>query len=120
MKIQFGWNGFFEKNFKSNYNEEFIPGRVIDDLANSYKIITEQGEFHFDKESSHFKPVVGDFIVINKQNQNSIHNVFPRMSYYKKVDGNILAANVDTIFIVHSLPNLDSKKIEKREMFGLF
>ncbi|MDF2700355.1 MAG: ribosome small subunit-dependent GTPase [Haloplasmataceae bacterium] len=113
MKSQFGWNGFFEKTFKNSYNDDFLPGRIITDMGNSYKLITQNGVNTIDKSTVNLTPVVGDFVILKKNNQKLILNVLPRISNYKSVDGEVLVANFDTIFIVNALTNLDVKKIEK-------
>lgn len=104
------------------YNELFI-GRVSSQSKNIYKVITEKGEiiaevsgkFHYRvKDLSKF-PAVGDFVMIdrmdNSQGNGIIHHVLTRKSMFarkeagSKQDLQVVATNIDTVFICMSLNN---------------
>lgn len=101
----------------------FFIGRVCTQSKNLYKVITENGEVtaeisgkfrHTVRELSQY-PAVGDFVMIDKQDSSQgnaiIHHVLPRKSVFaRKVagstnDSQVVAANIDKIFICMSLNN---------------
>lgn len=85
----------------------------------SYMIRNESGEmtaelagkFYFDVESQVQIPIVGDWVTVQYHNDDTeaiIHGVFPRRTFLRRkrageeVDYQMIAANVDTAFIVQS------------------
>lgn len=110
---KYGLSDSIEKLFLSDYAEEgFNLGRVTCVLKNSFKIVTEAGEYD-GKVSGKFLnenfdsalfPCVGDWVVVNSQ--NIINAVLPRYSKIsRKVRGKgigeqIIASNVDYIFLL--------------------
>lgn len=104
------------------YKNLFI-GRVSSQTKNVYKVITENGEilaevsgkFHYNvKDLSEF-PAVGDFVMIDRINHSQgngiIHHVLTRKSVFarkvagSKEDVQVVATNIDTVFICMSLNN---------------
>src|SRR5699024_6633302 len=102
------------------YQDLFI-GRVSSQSKNLYKVITENGEIvaeisgkyqHSVKVISEY-PAVGDFVMIdridNTQGTGIIHHTLSRKSVFAretagtKEDVQIVATNIDTIFICMSL-----------------
>ncbi|MFH0837220.1 MAG: ribosome small subunit-dependent GTPase A [Candidatus Aenigmatarchaeota archaeon] len=128
-----GWNDFFKeqyalykknsKNYDKNskapddvsHDTDDIPGRIIQVLSKSYIALTEFGEmsvkvsgkFRFDSIGRSAYPVVGDWVVMNKN--GVIQMVFPRKSKFsRKVAGKttkeqVMVANVDIVWIVSGL-----------------
>nr|WP_295975234.1 ribosome small subunit-dependent GTPase A [uncultured Bacillus sp.] len=104
------------------YKDLFI-GRVSSQSKSLYKVMTENGEiaaeisgkFHYSvKELSEY-PAVGDFVMVdrtdNSQGNGIIHHILTRKSIFaRKVAGSkediqIVAINIDTVFICMSLNN---------------
>ena len=104
------------------YTNLFI-GRVSSQYKNLYKVLTENGEisgeisgkFHYRvKERSEY-PAVGDFVMIDRTDDSlgngMIHHVLTRRSVFsRKVAGSkediqVVAANIDIVFICMSLNN---------------
>lgn len=104
------------------YKDLFI-GRVSSQTKNVYKVITENGEilaeisgkFYYSvKDLSEF-PAVGDFVMIDRmdnfQGNGIIHHVLTRQSVFaRKVAGakeelQVVATNIDNVFICMSLNN---------------
>ena len=100
-----------------------LIGRVSTQYKNSFKVITENGEiaaeisgkFHYSvKELSEY-PAVGDFVMIdrtdNLQGNGIIHHILTRKSVFaRKMAGSkeeiqVVATNIDTVFICMSLNN---------------
>lgn len=128
---QYGWNNFFEKAFKSNYNENFLPGRVVVEYGKTYKVITEFGEVQAEVSGKFKKqitlsgllPAVGDWVILDGIDGDSkalIETVLPRKTKFsrkaagKETIEQVVAANFDTIFIFNSLNNnFNLRRIER-------
>lgn len=117
---KYGLTNHFE-HIAAEYDKLMIS-RIIAQEKGLYRIITEQGEklaeisgkFRYKALSLLDFPAVGDFVMAdwNENGGNAvIHHVLPRVSYFvRKAAGNIIqeqivAANVNTIFICMSLNN---------------
>lgn len=104
------------------YKELFI-GRVSSQSKNLYRVITKNGEiiaeisgrFHYSVRDTFEYPAVGDFVMVdrldNLHGNGIIHHVLPRKSVFtrkaagSREDLQIVAANIDTVFICMSLNN---------------
>lgn len=120
--IHYGFTGSFE-DAASQY-EALFPARVLSQYRDLYRVICENGElsaeisgkFRFGAESASAFPAVGDFVMIDRLSGESgnaiIHQVLPRKSVFiRKAAGTaneeqVVASNIDTVFICMSL-NLD-------------
>ena len=98
-------------------------GRIISQYKSLYKVATENGEitaeisgkFRFDVKVLSDYPAVGDFVMLDRNEDISgnaiIHNVLSRKSaFIRKAPGTsndeqIVASNIDTVFICMSLNN---------------
>ena len=126
-----GWNETYQNAFLEFENQGFVPGRVFAEYKNFYKVLYEGGEIlaeisgkllHGAELQQDF-PAVGDWVAISpRQNENrgTIHHVLPRISKFsRKVAGantreQIIAANIDTVFIVNSMNNdFNPRRIER-------
>ncbi|MBM7649936.1 ribosome biogenesis GTPase [Bacillus ectoiniformans] len=105
-----------------SYKDLFI-GRVTSQYKNLYKVMTENGEmtaevsgkFHYRVKDFSEYPAVGDFVMVDRtddsQGNGIIHctlarrSVFVRKSAGSKEDIQVVAANIDTVFICMSLNN---------------
>jgi ribosome biogenesis GTPase len=102
------------------YKDLFI-GRVSSQSKNLYKVITENGEivaeisgkYHYSVKAISEYPAVGDFVMIDRTNNSQgngiIHHILSRKSVFArkmagtKEDIQIVATNIDTVFICMSL-----------------
>ena len=107
----------------SSYNESFYLGRVSVQYKDIYRIVTEEGEvlarvsgkLSYSSNSTFDYPVVGDWVLLdrtdNKNGDAIIHKVLNRKSYFSRkiagsrYDKQIVAANIDYIFICMALNN---------------
>lgn len=98
-------------------------GRVTSQSKNMYKVVTEDGEiaaevsgrFRYEVQEVTEYPAVGDFVMVDRTDATSgngiIHHVLTRKSaFIRKAAGTshteqIVAANIDTVFICMSLNN---------------
>lgn len=116
--------GFTEKFIKeaTRYKDMFL-GRVVAQYKDLYKVATENseliaeisGKFRYSSEKLSDYPAVGDFVMIDRENSLSgnaiIHHVLTRKSVFLRRavgtvhDVQVVAANIDTVFICMSLNN---------------
>jgi len=116
-----GWNEYFEANFNSlRCEKDMMAARIIAEHRETYKILCEAGELsaeitgkmRFAAKCRVDFPAVGDFVAVSArpdEKSASIHAVIPRKTAIcRKATGDysyeqIVAANVDIVFIVTSL-----------------
>lgn len=132
LKLQtFGFNDYFEKEFEQYKEAGFAVGRVALEHKRMYRVWKEEeellcevsGKFSFLAESRDDYPAVGDWVVLKTragENRGTIHAVLPRKSKFSRkaagtnTEEQIVAANVDTIFLVNSLnDDLNLRRIER-------
>ena len=128
---KFGWNDFFEACFTEFNKEGFIPARVSVEHRNYYELYSgigdltaeKSGKLFYNAEDSSLLPAVGDWVVIKpleNEDKAFIHAVLPRKSKFSRkkagetTEEQIVAANVDTVFIMSSLnQELNFRRIER-------
>lgn len=114
-----GWNDHFARAFASVAAERHVPGRVVLEHTHIYRVLTEQGEWlaqvsgrlRHHAEGRRDFPAVGDWVAVaaGTHGRATIHAVLPRLSRFaRKVAGSrteeqVVAANVDTVFLVAGL-----------------
>ena len=131
--VRLGWNELFNNEYAKLGYEEGVPARVISQHKDSWVVLGEHGElrvtvsgrlrYQIDGVDSY--PVVGDWLVVSVQtgeNKGVIQAILPRKSSFsrKAVEGQtreqIVAANVDTVFLVSGLDggrNFNLRSIER-------
>jgi len=126
-----GWNSFFEYHFEQYKNENYHALRIIRENREKYIAYGEFGEltceisgkYRFDKDSKAKFPTVGDWvagIVRPDEKKATIHELLPRKSVFSRkvaggiTDEQVIAANIDTVFIVTGLDlNYNLRRIER-------
>jgi len=116
----YGWDMFFEERFKEFSEKNLLPARVTEANRLVYKLVSERGEL-MGKLSGRFRhnchskgdyPTVGDWVAYKPTEQKGfvpIQGLVERKSrFMRKVAGKlseeqVIAANVDVIFIVSGL-----------------
>ena len=137
--IDLGWNSFFEKHFEKFKNQNLIPARVAQQHRNIYFVYSQKGELkaritgkmRHSADSKAFLPAVGDWVAVQPQpgeTKATIHAIFPRKSWFSrkavlsggmpdtggKTEEQVLAANVDTVFLVSGLDqDFNLRRIER-------
>ncbi|MPZ70128.1 MAG: ribosome small subunit-dependent GTPase A [Actinobacteria bacterium] len=117
--VALGWNTTLDEAFTEHRDQGYEPARVTVQHRGSYNLISEKGEMTASTSGSllhHARgggdlPAVGDWVAVSGEPGNSgvIHAVMPRRSCFsRKVAGDVvqeqvLAANVDVVFLVSSL-----------------
>lgn len=126
-----GWNATFEKAFKPYRESGFDVGRIAIENRDNYLVLSEKGEYPaevtgkllFLADSSADLPKVGDWVVLTlfeDEKKAVIHDILPRKTKFsRKVAGTktveqIIATNIDSIFIVQSLDyNFNPRRLER-------
>jgi len=126
-----GWNSFFEENSKSFKQNGFSFARVITEHKERYIVALEKGELSaevtgkllYSSESNSHLPKVGDWVAViiyEDEMKAIIHDVLPRKSVFgrkasgKKILEQVIAANIDLLFIVQSLDeNYNHRRLER-------
>jgi ribosome biogenesis GTPase len=127
----FGWNDFFEARFAQYAHQGLLPGRITIQHKDRYVLFTEQGEvsgkvsgkFRFGISGLHDFPAVGDWVAfeIDSGDRSAvIHHVLERRTKFsRKVAGDrpdeqVLAANIDIVFLVMGLDaNYNLRRLER-------
>jgi ribosome biogenesis GTPase / thiamine phosphate phosphatase len=128
---QLGWSDSHAHSFTFYCQLGFTIGRIAAEYRNSYLLYTEKGEqsaeitgkFRHQANGIQDFPAVGDWVVIQDrvgEQSATIHAVLPRTSKFsRKVAGSaieeqIIATNVDTVFLVSGLDgDLNLRRIER-------
>lgn len=137
--INLGWNEFFAANFEPFKSHGFKPGRIAEEHRELYEIFCEEGQFkaevsgkfRFEAQSRSDFPAVGDWVAVNvlpREARAIISAVLPRKSVFSRgavlsggmpetggrTDEQVLAANIDTVFLVSGLDNdFNIRRIER-------
>ena len=132
---KYGWNDFFARNIVDN---NFLPARIISQQLNVYTIICNEGEKEakvsgkllYNTAQKDDFPVIGDWVLIKNVESDLaiIHSILPRKNFISRntagrsdkisgngnVDQQIIAANIDYVFLVTSLDrDFNLRRIER-------
>ena len=115
----FGWNEFYANSFAPFAAEGYGVGRVAVQHKTQYELYTEHGDMRaettgkmqYEARSKDDLPVVGDWVVTRARDKDmaTIFAILPRKSKFsrkaagKKTEEQIVAANIDTVFLVSGL-----------------
>jgi len=130
-----GWTAWFQDRFLPYREQGLEPGRVSADHGVAYALTTAAGDLtgrvtgKLRHESANLasKPVVGDWVAFQREpaERGSIHAVLERKSAFsRKVAGatteqQVMAANIDRVFVVSALSgDLNLKKLERYLTIG--
>lgn len=122
----------FQINFTQlNLGPDYVLGRIALEHKRMYRVWTEFGEllcevsgkFSFGASSREDFPAVGDWVVLkprHEEGKGTIHSILPRKSKFSRKSAGmtseeqIVAANVDTVFLVNSLnDDLNLRRMER-------
>jgi len=128
---QLGWNTFFSEHFQLFNQKEYIVGRIALEHKNSYRVYTAYGELlaeisgkmNYQASGREDYPAVGDWVIIQgrlDEGRGTIQGILPRKSKFsRKIAGTtteeqIIATNVDTVFLVNALnSDFNLRRIER-------
>ena len=133
----YGWDSFFSNHFKELNIQNSIPCRIISEYKSSYRVQGVDGErsavlagrMRYDVDSEFGYPAVGDWVAAVRADEEQcvIHAIlsrkskFSRKSEYRqradgmKTDEQVIAANIDTVFIISALDgrNFNLRRLER-------
>ena len=124
MNLQdLGWDDGFAAALQPYDN--CIPGRVSAQHRGEYDVLTERGEqraqvagrLRHEASSGADLPAVGDWVALREE---TIHAVLPRRSAFQRkvafhaTEAQVLAANIDTVFVVTGLDDdFSARRLER-------
>ena len=127
---RFGWNERLAAAFEAQTVPGRVPGRVVLEHTHIYRVVTDEGEVlarvsgrlrHRATTRPDF-PAVGDWVVAEPVpgSDARIHSVLPRFSRFsRRAAGDVtaeqvIAANIDTVFLVGGLDgDFNPRRIER-------
>jgi ribosome biogenesis GTPase len=104
---QLGWRPFFQQQLSLEEYEDTVFARVKEHHRSGFILASEQGDISLPASSSTVGFTVGDWILLDKSfsfiRALERLSVFSRKAAGSKVEQQLIASNVDTVFIVSSL-----------------
>ena len=104
---QLGWKPFFQQQLTLDEWDIAVPARVIEVQRSVLTVQAEQQRVALPVSPDTCELTVGDWVLLDKEQQflRSLErlSLFSRKAAGSKVERQLIAANVDTVFIVSSL-----------------
>jgi ribosome biogenesis GTPase len=132
MNLQnLGWNDAWQQAFESHASRRLVPGRVLVEHRGRYEVATETSEHRAETAGSLYNtatmrsdlPSVGDFVALRMSGGDGpvlIQAVLPRKTAFIRkaagtvTDDQVVAANIDMVFVVDALDrNFNLRRIER-------
>jgi len=130
--VALGWDAFFQNYFEEFKNKGFFPARIFKEERNIYYVYSIYGELKakvtgkimYNAETRNEFPAVGDWVVIQSKVCDeiaSIVSILPRKTVFSRkivgdnlIEEQIIAANIDTTFIVVGLDgDFNVRRVER-------
>lgn len=126
-----GWDDAFAEQFSIYAAQGFAPGRVSIQHRGAYDVLTENGELRCDIRGRLFEeadspadlPAVGDWVAISVSpdgTRGTVEGLVPRRTRFSRktawqaTEEQVIAANVDVVFITSSLnEDLNLRRLER-------
>ncbi len=105
--IEMGWQPFFQQQLSLEEWDSVTPARVVEQHKSKIELVTEKGNITMPITSSTPELTVGDWVLL--ESDGRLMRVMERQSSFSRkaaghrVAEQLLAANVDTAFVVCSL-----------------
>ncbi len=116
-----GWNSHFQQHFDNNKMAGLIPARIVQEHKSLYLAIGQNGEYSVELSGKYRYqaagkidyPTVGDWVVISERDSGkaTIQELLPRKSAFvrkeagQRTSEQLVAANIDIVFLVSGLDN---------------
>lgn len=128
---ELGWDATWDAEFAPYLDKGWMPARIFVQHRKTYDVYADgrelvaaiSGSLHHVKDDTDSLPAVGDWVAISHRAQDSlarIRAVLPRRSWFMRkaagfhAEPQVIAANIDTIFLVSSLASpLNPRRIER-------
>ena len=128
--IEYGWNDRTAGAFAAIAAPARVPARVTLEYTHIYRVVTADGEtlarvagrLRHQADSRADFPAVGDWVILEPVagGEARIHGVLPRFSRFSRraagdvTEEQVVAANIDTVFLVGGLDNdFNPRRIER-------
>jgi ribosome biogenesis GTPase len=128
-----GWSPFFAEAFAPYAVDGLVPGRVAVQHRGAYVVHTEAGELpaevtgrlRHEAAGAADLPAVGDWVAARQGDPLLIHAVLPRRTKFSRkaagaeTEEQVVAANVDVVFLVSALAgDLNARRLERYLALG--
>jgi len=128
---ELGWCDFFDNAYAEFRGKGFTVGRISIENRDNYRVLTGKGElqgevtgkFLYGSDEKGQFPKVGDWVmlsIIGEEKKALIHEILPRKTFISrkvagvKIEEQVIATNLDYLFIVHGMDHaINLKKIER-------
>ncbi len=104
---QLGWNHFFQQQLSLEEYEAVTPARVVGQERSLLHLLTTRGKQSLPITASMPEVTVGDWLLLDSHNgfQRLLErsSLFSRKAAGTKVSRQLIAANIDTVFVVSSM-----------------
>lgn len=117
---RYGWTEAFAAHFAPHAEEGLVPGRIARDHQHIYRVYTAgpdvlarvAGRLRHRAASAEEFPAVGDWVALTPDSRDGraiIRGILPRSSRFSRkaageaTEGQVVAANIDTIFLTQGL-----------------
>jgi ribosome biogenesis GTPase / thiamine phosphate phosphatase len=128
---QLGWNSEFQDHFSALDLHHCIPARIAEENKGLYRLFSESGELiatlpgriRFHAKDRTDLPAIGDWVAITprvSESRATIEAILPRKSVLSRKEAGkglfkqVIAANLDFIFVVTSLnQDLNERRMER-------
>ena len=128
---ELGWCDFFDNAYAEFKGKGFTVGRISIENRDNYRVLTGKGElqgevtgkFLYGSDEKGQFPKVGDWVmlsIIGEEKKALIHEILPRKTFISrkvagvKIEEQVIATNLDYLFIVHGMDHvINLKKIER-------
>ena len=130
MIEQYGWSDTLRQAFEPHEGAGHIPGRIIVQQREAHTVVTDGGNLsarvsgrlrHEAREAGH--PVAGDWVSVSANADDgtaTIHAILPRRTAFVRRAADsvqtlqVIAANIDVVFIVTSMnADLNPRRLER-------
>lgn len=126
-----GWTSSWEESFKQKAAPGLVPARVAATYTHLFRLLTGSdeclasvsGRFRHEARGPEDYPTTGDFVAIDRPGESdraTIHSVLPRRSAFsrraagKHSAEQVVAANVDTVFLLAGLDgDFNPRRVER-------
>ncbi|MBI9097972.1 MAG: ribosome small subunit-dependent GTPase A [Spirochaetaceae bacterium] len=115
---KWGWNSLFDEKFLKYKEQNLVPGRIVRESRHIYGVETERGHYRA-RVSGHYMytalnrsdfPTIGDWVALRIENNDAlIEKLVERKSAFSRkragieIEEQIIAANIDYLFLVFGL-----------------
>jgi ribosome biogenesis GTPase len=125
--IDYGWDEHFYAEWNERLEQGMFPARVIADYGQILRVVADSGEVliqrPFNKNGDIMQIAVGDWLLLQYDNETKSDRIFTVLKRKTKfsraaagieVKEQIVASNVDTVFLIQSLNrDFNMKRLER-------